>query len=50
MTPREIIEQLEDLKLHCETMTEGGDNWEKDIAALEYAIKMIERKEKYREL
>ena len=49
MTTREIIEQLEDLKLHCETMTEGGDNWEKDIAALEYAINLM-RKEKHHEL
>ena len=42
MTHTEIIEQLEDLKLHCESMTEGNDNWERDIAALNYAIKVIQ--------
>lgn len=38
MTAGEVVEQLQELKLHCESMTEGDDNWERDIAALTCAI------------
>ena len=43
MTNKEVIEQLESLKAHCESMRESGEEWEKDVRALEYAIKELER-------
>ena len=43
MTNKEVIEQLESLKAHCESMRESGEEWEKDVRALEYAIRELER-------
>jgi hypothetical protein len=48
MTAQEVIAQLLELKLHCESMTERNDNWERDIFALEYAIDAIEKDEYYK--
>jgi hypothetical protein len=41
MTAKDVIEQLRELKLHCESMTEGADNWQMDICALKYAIDAV---------
>jgi hypothetical protein len=41
MTAGKAIEQLQELKLHCESMTEGDDNWARDIEALNYTIRAI---------
>ena len=43
MLNKEVIEQLKSLKAHCESMKESGEEWEKDVQALEYAIKELER-------
>lgn len=43
MTNKEVIEQLKSLKAHCESMKESGEEWEKDVQALEYAITELER-------
>ena len=43
MSNKEVINQLESLKAHCESMRESGEEWEKDVRALEYAIKELER-------
>ena len=43
MLNKEVIEQLKSLKAHCESMKESGEEWEKDIQALEYAIAQLER-------
>ena len=43
MCNKEVIEQLKSLKAHCESMKESGEEWEKDVQALEYAIKELER-------
>ena len=43
MSNKEVIEQLESLKAHCESMRESGEEWEKDVRALEYAIRELER-------
>lgn len=43
MLKKEVIEQLRSLKAHCESMKESGEEWEKDVQALEYAIKELER-------
>lgn len=43
MSNKEVIEQLESLKAHCESMKESGEEWEKDVQALNYAIKELER-------
>ena len=43
MSNKEVIEQLKSLKSHCESMKESGEEWEKDVQALEYAIKELER-------
>lgn len=43
MLNKEVIEQLRSLKAHCESMKESGEEWEKDIQALEYAIEELER-------
>lgn len=43
MLNKEVIEQLKSLKAHCETMKESGEEWKKDVQALEYAIKELER-------
>ena len=43
MLKKEVIEQLKSLKAHCESMKESGEEWEKDVQALEYAIKELER-------
>lgn len=42
MTINECIKQLRDLKNHCESMSnEDFDIWNKDIAALDIAIKIL---------
>ena len=43
MSNKEVINQLESLKAHCESMRESGEEWEKDVRALEYAIRELER-------
>lgn len=43
MTNKEVIEQLKSLKAHCESMKESGEEWEKDVQALEYEIEELER-------
>lgn len=43
MLNKEVIEQLKSLKAHCESMKESGEEWEKDVQALEYAIEELER-------
>ena len=43
MLKKEVIKQLESLRAHCESMKEIGEEWEKDVKALEYAIKELER-------
>lgn len=43
MNKREVIKQLISLKTHCESMKGSGEEWEKDVQALEYAIKELER-------
>lgn len=43
MLKKEVIEQLKSLKAHCESMRESGEEWEKDVQALEYAIEELER-------
>lgn len=43
MCNKEVIEQLKSLKAHCESMKESGEEWEKDVQALEYAIEELER-------
>ena len=35
MSNKEVIEQLKSLKAHCESMKESGEEWEKDVQALE---------------
>ena len=35
------VEQLRSLKAHCESMKESGEEWKKDIQALEYAIEKL---------
>ncbi len=43
----EIINQLEDLQYHCKEMSDSlldpEDTWNKDVIALDYAIKVIKR-------
>ena len=42
MTKQKVIAQLEDLKEHCNEMSEsGGQAWKNDIAALDIAIKCL---------
>lgn len=42
MTIDECIKQLRDLKDHCESMSnEDFDIWDKDITALDMAIKIL---------
>ena len=42
MTDAKVVEQLIDLKCHCEDMhDETSDVWERDIEALERAIELI---------
>lgn len=43
MLKKEVIEQLESLKSHCESMKDSGEEWEKDVQALDIAIKELER-------
>lgn len=43
MLNKEVIEQLRNLKVHCESTKESGEEWEKNIKALEYAITELER-------
>lgn len=43
MLKKEVIEQLRSLKAHCESMKESGEEWEKDVQALDIAIKELER-------
>lgn len=46
MTLEEVIEQLEDIKSHCEDMTVSGmscDIWRRDAIALGIAIKIIKK-------
>lgn len=43
MLNKEVIEQLRSLKAHCESMRGSGEEWEKDVQALEYAITELER-------
>lgn len=43
MLNKEVIEQLKSLKAHCESMKESGEEWGKDVQALEYAIAELER-------
>ena len=43
MLNKEVIEQLKSLKAHCESMKESGEEWEKDVQAIEYAITELER-------
>ena len=43
MLNKDVIEQLKSLKAHCESMKESGEEWEKDVQALEYAIEELER-------
>ncbi len=43
MLKKEVIEQLESLRAHCESMKESGEEWEKDVQALDIAIKELER-------
>lgn len=43
MCNKEVIEQLKSLKVHCESMKESGEERKKDVQALEYAIKELER-------
>ena len=43
MLKKEVIKQLESLRAHCESMKESGEEWEKDIQALDIAIKELER-------
>lgn len=43
MLNKEVVEQLKSLKAHCESMKESGEEWEKDVQALEYAITELER-------
>ena len=48
MSKEEVIEQLKSLKSHCEDFADVAgvldeDNiWNKDVKALEYAIKVLE--------
>lgn len=42
MSNKEVIEQLRSLKVHCESMKESGEEWERDVQALEYAIEELE--------
>lgn len=44
MTNQEAIEQLKELKLHCEDFRDGEDSvWAKDIEALDMAIEALEK-------
>lgn len=43
MLNKEVIEQLRSLKAHCESMKESGEEWEKDVQALDIAITQLER-------
>ncbi|MDQ0149154.1 hypothetical protein ACFO6R_06070 [Eubacterium multiforme] len=44
MNKENCIEQLKDLKKHCEYQHQNSDEiWGEDIKALEYAIKELER-------
>lgn len=50
MTKEEVIEQLKDLRYHCEDMIDPDsrykDTWEKDVEALSIAIKTIKKEPK----
>ena len=43
MLKKEVIKQLESLRAHCESMKDSGEEWEKDVQALDIAIKELER-------
>lgn len=43
MTEYETILQLQNLREHCRTFSDGGEIWQKDIEALGNAIKTLER-------
>ena len=44
MTNKEAIEQLKELKLHCEDFRDGEDSvWAKDVEALNSAIEALEK-------
>ena len=49
MTNKEIINQLENLKDHCQDWVDTEDEgniWNKDVVALDRAIKVFQRKER----
>ena len=49
MTNKEAIEQLKELKLHCEDFRDGEDSvWAKDMEALDSAIEALTEAEQYK--
>ena len=51
MTDAKIVEQLIDLKCHCEDMCdETSDVWERDIEALERAIEIMQNRTKEKDI
>ncbi|WP_352420769.1 hypothetical protein [Proteiniborus sp.] len=47
METGEAIEQLEDLKAHCNSMCTGepDEAWPKDVQALDHAIEVLKKKD-----
>ncbi len=46
MNAEEVIEQLDNLKVHCKDMATISEIWNKDVEALDFAIKFIKENER----
>lgn len=46
MNAEEVVVQLENLKFHCKDMARINEVWNKDVEALEFAIKFIKDHER----
>lgn len=47
----EVINQLEDIQDHCKSMIDKDDPegpWQKDVEALDYAIKVLKGKSRFK--
>lgn len=45
MKINEVIEQLENLRFHCQEMAKDGvEEWEKDVEALKIAVQQLKKK------
>lgn len=45
MNREEVLQQLKDLKEHCNQFVDEDDIWQKDVEALEIAIEVLKREQ-----